>query len=228
MPENGIDVTAERSGLYESRFRMSPEPEAATPPSAPFTLPWMTAAAALLALAFWYWPGAFDLFVYDRAQILHGQVWRALTGHWVHYSGTHLFWNLVVLLIAGTWLERHNRAAALWTFVTAPAAISIGLLAFEPSLRLYAGISGVVSGLLVGLVTWGLRADPGKRWLWLSVTALFAAKIALELVAPHSLPSTLTPLPIQTVPLAHLIGASTGALIVLGTLRPAGGPAEPH
>jgi rhomboid family GlyGly-CTERM serine protease len=178
-------------------------------------LPWFTVMAGTLAVAAWFWPGAFEALAYDRGRIFAGQVWRIVTGHWVHFSASHLFWNLVILIPAGTWLERRNAAAARWTFLLSPLAISLALLAFNPALGVYAGISGVASGILVALAVHGLRAEPAARWLWLAVLVLFVAKVGVEGFGRRPLNPDLATQGVAAVPLAHLVGAAVGAAAVL-------------
>lgn len=181
--------------------------------------PWVTVLCCCAAVALWFWPGAFDFLVFDRSRVAHGQVWRLLTAHWVHFSPSHLVWNVVVFGVAGGWLEYRKRPALLWTLLAASIAVSIAVFALEPSLQLFAGLSGLASGVLIGLATWGLRKEPSKRWLWYCVVALFAAKLALELVSEHRIISRLTELEIHSVPIAHLVGAASGVLVVLTFFR---------
>jgi rhomboid family GlyGly-CTERM serine protease len=178
-------------------------------------LPWFTLGACALAVGARFWVGAFDALVYDRSKIFLGQFWRIVTGHWVHFSGSHLFWNLVVLLPAGVWLERRNPCALRWTIVLSPLAISLALLTFDPTLAIYAGISGVASGVLVALAINGLRTQPAARLWWLAVLALFALKIAIEMRGGQPINPDLADQGISSVPLAHLVGAAVGTGAVL-------------
>ncbi len=178
-------------------------------------LPWFTLIAAALAVAAWFVPGAFDALVYDRSKLLAGQLWRLITGHWVHFSATHLFWNLVILIPAGVWLEKRAPAALRWTLLASPLAISLTLLAFDPALTIYAGISGVASGVLVALAVHGLRTQPTARLWWFAVLLLFVAKTAIETLRARPFNPDLTAQAIHSVPLAHLIGAAVGTLSVL-------------
>ena len=179
-------------------------------------LPWFTLVAATLAVGAWFWQGAFDVLVYDRAKILSGELWRLLTGHWVHFSGSHLFLNLTVLLPAGVWLERRNPVALRWTLVLSPLAISLALLAFDPALARYAGISGVASGVLVALAVDSLCTQSGARRWWLAVLVFFAVKVAVE---AHNGGQPLNPelvaQGVRSVPLAHVVGAAVGTSAVL-------------
>ena len=47
-----------------------------------------------------------------RAGIGSGELWRLWTGHWVHFSSSHLGWNLGVMVLAGAELES-RRAGSL-------------------------------------------------------------------------------------------------------------------
>jgi rhomboid family GlyGly-CTERM serine protease len=178
--------------------------------------PWFTLFAAALAVGAWFWQEALDVLVYDRAKILSGEFWRLLTSHWVHFSGSHLFWNLVVLLPAGVWLERRNPVALRWTLVLSPLAIGLALLAFDPALTRYAGISGVASGVLVALAVNGLRTQPTARRWWLAVLVFFAVKVAIEARnGGQPINPELGAQGVRSVPLAHVVGAAVGASAVL-------------
>jgi rhomboid family GlyGly-CTERM serine protease len=169
-----------------------------------------------LAVGAWFWPGAFDALAYNRAQILHGEWWRLITGHWVHFSASHLFWDLAILIPAGALLERRNPAALRWTILLSPLAISLVLLAFDPTMAIYAGISGVAAGVLVALAAHGLRTEPATRWAWLAVLALFGLKVVLETRrGGQPLNPALAAQGVRSVPLAHLVGAAVGASTVL-------------
>jgi len=186
----------------------------ATPPppdkAKPGPLPWFTLIAATLAVGAWFAPGAFDSLVYEHSKILNGQLWRLVSGHWVHFSASHLFWNLAILIPAGAWLEKRSPATLRWTLLASPLAISLALLAFDPSLAIYAGISGVASGVLVALAVHGLLTQPTARLWWFAVLLLFIAKIAIEALRARPLNPQLVTQNIRSVPLAHLVGAAVG------------------
>jgi len=57
--------------------------------------------AVLPAILLWLVPTTHSALLYDRTAILRGEWWRLWTGHWVHFSFSHLAWNLAVLLGAG-------------------------------------------------------------------------------------------------------------------------------
>jgi rhomboid family GlyGly-CTERM serine protease len=186
-----------------------PTEKIATPSS--LSRPWFTLGACAFAVGAWFWPGSFDALVYDRGKILGGELWRVITGHYVHFSGSHVFWNLVVLLPAGCWLERRNPSALRWTLAISPLAIGLALLVFDPSLRVYAGISGVAAGVLVALAVNGMRTQPATRLWWIAVLALFAVKVTMETRGSRPINPDLAAQGVRSVPLAHLVGAVVGA-----------------
>ena len=179
-------------------------------------LPWFTLITCALALGAWFVPGTFNALAYNRALILHGEWWRLFTGHWVHFTASHLFWDLAILVPAGALLERRNPAALRWTILLSPLAISLALLAFDPAMEIYAGISGVAAGVLVALAVHGLRSEPATRWVWLAVLGLLSLKVILEISRGGApLNPELVAKSVRSVPLAHLVGAAVGASVVL-------------
>ena len=170
----------------------------------------MTLALAVLALSAFLIHSVDECFIYDRALIFGGEVWRTWTGHVVHFGSSHLIWNLAVFLPVGCWLERFWPARTRWFYGVCPLIISIALLALDPSLARYAGLSGIATGMLVLLAGLQLeRRAEEPAWLWLSVLALVGAKIGIELFSGKPLLVSGFG-DIRTVPLAHIFGALVG------------------
>jgi rhomboid family GlyGly-CTERM serine protease len=145
--------------------------------------------------------------LYDRAAILHGEWWRLWTGHWMHFSASHLAWNLVVLIGAGTWLERLRPGlAARYALIGAPL-LSLGLLVFAPTMHTYGGLSGLATGILVLLALVHLAARPSERGWWLAVLALTAGKVGFDAFSPAPLLSRFDSAEVQVSALAHMLGA---------------------
>ena len=44
-------------------------------------------------------------FIYDRAAIFQGEVWRLFSSHLVHFTKLHLFYNLMAFGVAGGIIE---------------------------------------------------------------------------------------------------------------------------
>jgi rhomboid family GlyGly-CTERM serine protease len=176
----------------------------------PTARPWATIAVAALALIAFCSTRLSDLLIYRRSLILTGQLWRSWSGHIVHYGWSHLFWDLAVFVPTGIWLERFNPRCARWLYILAPLFISESMLAFDPSMERYAGLSGLASGTLVALACFQLRRKDEPVWLWWAVLALLAVKVLLELIkgAPLLVGDFKG---IRNVPQAHIVGALTGA-----------------
>jgi rhomboid family GlyGly-CTERM serine protease len=141
------------------------------------------APALLLMLA----PVARDALLYDRTAILHGEWWRLWTGHWVHFSASHLAWNAAVLAGAGAWLERLQPGSLLRFVAVAAPLLSVSFLAGAPGMQAYGGLSGLATGVVVllALTQWE-RAPRGRAW-WGGVLALVALKLGVDAVRPDPL-----------------------------------------
>ncbi len=149
---------------------------------------------------------------YDRGEILHGQWWRIITGNIVHLGWPHLLLNLAGLILV--WLLFHPALTTRsWVIVTAlsAAAVGGGLLAFDPTLQWYVGLSGLLHGLFAAGVISALYA--GNRSDWLLLT-LFIAKIAWEQLE-GSMPGSAEIAGGTVIVDAHLYGAIGGAVTVL-------------
>ena len=95
-------------------------------------------------------PMSSDWFMYDRAAITDGQLWRLVSAHFVHLSPMHMLGNAtgVVLLayIAGRYL---NNLLGLLLLVWCLLVVGIGLYSYAGYLQRYVGLSGVLHGLLL-------------------------------------------------------------------------------
>ena len=176
--------------------------------------PGVTVTLALVAVLAWAWPALSAGMIYDRALLAKQQWWRLWTGHLVHYGISHLFWNLAVFVPVGCWLERGWPGLVRWFYVICPLFISGLLLAWDPTLTRYAGLSGVATGAIVLLAGLQLRRHPAEpAWFWLAVLALVAIKIVAELVVGTPLiVSSREFTGIRNVPLSHLGGLVCAAL----------------
>lgn len=166
-----------------------------------------TVVVAILALAVHFLPAWRDDVFYLRDAIFAGDVWRLWSGHLVHFSTSHLIWNLAILVPAGAWLERIDPKAARVFYLLSPPLIGLLMLMFDPSLLRYGGLSGLATGVLVLLAVLQLvRRDPREPvWFWLGVLALVAGKLILEQVS--GAPLLVSDLGnVRVVPWAHLGG----------------------
>lgn len=113
----------------------------------------------------------------ERFALVEGGFWRLWTAHWVHFSISHLAWNLVVLLGAGAWLERARPGWLLRHTLVAAPLISVILLVAEPAMRVYGGLSALATGVVTLLALVQLHDRRADRALWIALLLVVAAKI---------------------------------------------------
>lgn len=132
--------------------------------------------AALVAFA----SGQPDRLWLERTALGHGELWRLWTAHWVHFSPSHLGWNLAVLLAAGAWLERRHPGWLLWHTLVAAPLISLALLVIEPAMHAYGGLSALATSVVTLLALAQLADRRADRPLWTALLLLVAGKILLD------------------------------------------------
>jgi rhomboid family GlyGly-CTERM serine protease len=166
--------------------------------------------AGITVLSFMFATGgatAREWLKYDRVAIGSGEVWRLLSGHFVHLGWPHLGLNLAGLVLVWA-LVGSRLSVAVWIGVIAFAVafISTGFWFVDENLIWYVGLSGLLHGLLItgacaGLTRW--RAES------LAILVLVFAKVAYEQMAGPMPGSELTsggPVVVN----AHLYGAIAG------------------
>ncbi len=146
---------------------------------------------------------------YERTAVAAGEVWRLLSGHFVHLGPSHFALNMaglgLVWYLVGDAIGRYQ-----WLAVTAISVVTIdlGLWFFNPELQWYVGLSGVLHGLLVaGLVASASR----ERKEAIAVAIIVAAKIAWEQFS-GPLPGSEASSGGAVIVDAHLYGAIAGLL----------------
>lgn len=146
---------------------------------------------------------------YQRAEILHGQLWRLLSAHLLHLGGAHLLLNLCGLGLVWALFARELSGPDGWLVLLCSAlGVSLGLLLFDPGLDWYVGLSGVLHGLFAAGALRHWRERPAEAALMLTV---LAGKLLWEqLLGP--LPGTSAVAGGPVVVDAHLFGALGGCL----------------
>jgi rhomboid family GlyGly-CTERM serine protease len=162
--------------------------------------------AALLQLGGDAWR---ELLAYDRDSLRAGELWRLLSGHFVHLGWSHLLLNVVGLSLV-MWLVGHAFDVLRWVLITALSIVAIdaGLWFLDGQLDWYVGLSGLLHGLLAA----GLFVGLARRDREALVLAIFVlAKLAWEqFVGP--LPGSESTSGGAVIVNAHLYGAAGGAL----------------
>ena len=159
--------------------------------------------AILLAFA----PTRHGTLLLDRGALHDGEVWRLWSGHWVHFSASHLAWNLIVLVAAGAWLERVRPGLLLRHIAVAAPLLGLLVLAAEPRLHTYGGLSGLATAVIVLLGLHQLRTAGSARWLWAGVLALVALKTTHDVTRADTLLVKFSQPGVRPSSTAHAAGA---------------------
>ena len=180
-------------------------------------LPWITISVCLAAWLVWMLPTALQsIFIYDRSAIIQGQAWRLWTGHLVHFTPSHLGWNLTAFVLAASWCERANFPHARWFVLLAPPSVSLVLLAFDSRLQLYGGLSGLITSVVAFCCVSEWRfSGPTRRRFWLLVLTLLVLKILGEYYSGMSAFVRLEGTYIQVAPISHLSGLCIGIIFAI-------------
>jgi rhomboid family GlyGly-CTERM serine protease len=154
-----------------------------------------------------------ELFRYDRLAISSGELWRLISGHFVHLGWSHFALNTVGLVLI-SFLVAARFSAIQWLLITLLiiVGIDLGFWILEPQLGWYVGLSGVLHGLLAAGVASGMRDGHSDSWI---IGGLLVIKIIYEqLVGP--VPGSEGTSGGDVVVAAHLYGAIAGALAGAG------------
>lgn len=141
---------------------------------------------------------------YDRSAVLRGEVWRLVTGHFSHWSLSHLGFDLFAFVVLGAICEPRDRRLFVTVMLATTLAVSL-FLAFRADVESYRGLSAIDSAL------WMLAVfDLGRRRprLAVSLSALFLAKVMVESRSGALFVDGMTVLPV-----VHLIGAAVGLIM---------------
>jgi len=175
--------------------------------------PVVTLLVVAAGIATYVIPGLASQMVYDRSAILSGEVWRLLTGNWVHFSPSHLFYDLLALGIAGWIIERRGYPHFGHLCVLAAVGIGTALLAIRPEVQSYGGLSGVATGAITYLALRGLKEPGPWRWICVAGLVLIAGKVLLESLTGRFIIAAANSVPFVPLPLSHIVGALTASLI---------------
>jgi rhomboid family GlyGly-CTERM serine protease len=169
----------------------------------------LIAPAAVAAV----WPEATELLAFDRSRMADGEWWRAVTGHWTHWSLDHLLWDLFAFVVLVPLCWRAGPALLGWTLGSSTMMISVALWFGAPAMLEYRGLSGLDSALFGLLAAAALKRavaerDRGSVLLLGVPIAAFAAKTGFEWITGQAVfvgGSGFVP-----VPLAHGVGGACG------------------
>jgi rhomboid family GlyGly-CTERM serine protease len=166
-------------------------------------------SAALIIVQFPEWS---PWLVYDRSAILSGQIWRLFTGHWVHFSTSHLIYDSLALGVAGWIVEIQKLPNFGWMCLIAPWLISGVLLVVEPRMELFGGLSALATAAVVYLALCGLGEAGPWRWICLATLQGFVCKMIYEIITGRMMFVTEGDNTVTVSTASHISGALIGLM----------------
>lgn len=164
---------------------------------------------------------AISLLEYQGTWLEHRQFWRIFTGHFTHLGWRHLLLNLTGLIMLWA-LYRKLLSLYIWggIFIVCSVGISLGFALFDPNLKSYVGLSGVLHSLMAIAIIMSLqqemRLNPNLfPWENAIIFLGLLAKIIYE-QSIGSVPFTQSASGGDVVVNAHLYGTLIG--VILGVL----------
>ena len=150
-----------------------------------------------------------ELLSYDRAAMLDAELWRLISGHFVHLGVSHLLLNVAGLLLIWYLISAcFSWRQWLLIMLTVIVGIDLGFWFLQPQLIWYVGLSGMLHGLLAAGVVAGTHA--GRLDAWILGVVLVAKLLYEQLAGP--LPGSAETSGGAVIVVAHLYGAIAGAV----------------
>jgi rhomboid family GlyGly-CTERM serine protease len=167
-----------------------------------------------LAIVAYRFPRFSDFLVYDRQAILSGELWRLLTAPLVHFSASHIFWDVVVFGAAGFAINASGfRSFWLVCSITAVLPSLIFLLTL-PELERYGGLSGLATGAVAYFCLCSVFNNRKNRMLWLLILLSMGTKVVVEAAIGTPIFVQAGKVPFRLLPSVHFFGY-LGALAVI-------------
>jgi len=175
-----------------------------------FSLRWWVYLAVALLLFFQLF---FTQTIYNR-HVFFTEPWRWWTAHWVHLGVWHWVLNAVALSLLPEIFFHASRRLFILLWFTLPPLLSLLLYFFQPTLVLYAGLSGVLHGIYLAIALNAIQSHyAAERRMGCVVVLGVCAKVGWEAYSGSSQTAELIGAPV--VLHAHLYGAVLGGLIWL-------------
>jgi rhomboid family GlyGly-CTERM serine protease len=141
-----------------------------------------------------------------RQAILNGELWRLLTAPLVHFSASHIFWDVLVFGVAGLAINTAG-FRCFWLVCCFAALIpsSIFLLAL-PELERYGGLSGLATGAFAYFCLCSALGTTRNRPVWVLLLVAMGAKILVEITMGVSIFAHAGSIPFRALPSVHIFG----------------------
>ncbi len=149
---------------------------------------------------------------YQRDLIDKGELWRLLSGNFVHLGWVHLWRDLAGLGLIWSYFHRYLRERTwLLLVLVGSLGVTLGLYWFSPGVHWYVGISGMLFSLFTAGAWMEWQLSPRRS---LIMFILMGALITYTvLIGP--LPGEQAGLGGTVIAIAHFYGALTGAAFML-------------
>ena len=110
---------------------------------------WLPVISLILVMLLFQLLGP-ELFRFEIRLVKEYQLWRILTGHWVHANWIHFFLNMAGFLLCLALTGVNWKIWQwIWRIIVLSSGISAGFYLLHPEVSWYVGFSGVLFGLYV-------------------------------------------------------------------------------
>jgi rhomboid family GlyGly-CTERM serine protease len=141
--------------------------------------------------------------------IFQGEVWRLITGHFIHADLHHLFWNCLGLAVLGSLLEYRSKRMLLIALATGMVFVNALLLSPYSQLDYYCGLSGALNTLLL-LALW-LEWKSTQSWI---IAAIALGVITKTLIEVSQGVSLMTHISWPPYAWSHVAGLTGGVFVI--------------
>jgi len=152
-----------------------------------------------------------EILEFDRYKIADGQVWRLITGNFVHFGWYHTSINIMGTALVAYGLFTQSR---LWVWAgivfLLPLFDGLGLYLLSADTGVYRGYSGVVYGLASFGLVMSLHKMP---WLYGAVLLALWGKIVHQQLPTTDLNYLMEQIGVGVSADAHLWGAGSGVIL---------------
>lgn len=177
------------------------------------TTPWRSLSVGFIAIVIGVIDNLFPLLqslCFDYKAIVEDhQYWRLLTGHIVHSSNSHLFWDLITFLVCGCYVERKGIKHFKLALLSSTLILNGYLLSPWPEIAQYSGLSGILYAVAI-LAGW-LWYKEHRGLLGALPIIMVIAKTVLEIMAQEA---TFVSQGWTLFYPAHLLGILAGSLSI--------------
>ena len=175
-----------------------------------------TLGLSVLALIVFAFPELAGLLEYDTSKFPSVQPLQWLGCHLLHWTSSHLFWDLGMFALLGGICERISPKRTGALLLIAALVIPVAVAITNPDLGTYRGLSGLDTALFsMATICLGVERlrdkDTGGVLLYVGLFFGMALKIYSEVLTGSTMfveSSQFTP-----VPVAHVAGALAGCLV---------------